>query len=392
MKETVIMIIHTDYPWKEGMSYRVQKMANQLSTKYSVTVISPILESSYSPGIERLKGYEVLRVQINLPRKTETNRLLYRLFFILSFTLSMVRIRKLFSSRKIKMVQAEQQLSLLPGFVLSFLLNAPFIVDDALAFEKYYEEYPRHLKLGAWLFEMLLFHSCRLIICSSFQAAASFPEVYRIAISKIRVIHNGVELAESLNVQLEHKNDEFRNIVFVASMYSGQNLRATGNLVKIFTAISKEVEKTRLFIIGGPTYMLREQHLENIQRLHKNIFILGRIPEEEKQQYLRTAHICPLPFDLKDKLMGGARLKALECLAYGKVVITTSAGVEGVSGAVDGVNMIIVDDFKDFEKRTIEVLRHPERYERLKRNAIQLATKYRWENVLLPYLKIVEQV
>ena len=138
--------------------------------------------------------------------------------------------------------------------------------------------------------------------------------------------------------------------------------------------------------------MLREQHLENIQKLHRNIFILGRIPEEEKQRHLRTAHVCPLPFDAKDKLMGGARLKALECLAHGKVVITTSAGVEGISGAIDGVNMIIVDNFKDFEKRMIEVLKHPERYEQLRRNATQLAKNYGWKNVLSPYLKIIEKV
>jgi glycosyltransferase involved in cell wall biosynthesis len=391
MEETVVMIVHTDYPWKEGMSYRVQKMVDQLSPKYNVVVISPILESSFSPGIEWLDRYEVLRVQLNIPKKAEANRILYRLLFTVSFTLSMVRIRKLFSSRRVKLIQAEQQLSLLPGFVLSFLLNAPLIADDALAFEKYCEEYPRHFRLGAWLFGFLLFNFCRLIICSSFQAATSFPKTYRIAISRIRVIHNGVELMENSNPQPEQKNEEFRNIVFVASMYSRQNLRAIGNLTNIFAAVSKEVEKARLFIIGGPTYMLREQHLKSILKLD-NIFILGRISEKDKQRYLRTAHICPLPFDPEDKLMGGARLKALECLAYGKVVITTSAGVEGISGAIDGVNMIIVDDFKDFKTCMIEVLKNPKRYEQLRQNAFQLANKYRWENLLLPYLKIIEKV
>lgn len=392
MKQKVIIIIHTDYPSKEGMSYRVHQMAYRLAIKYDVTVVAPILENSSSALRESSGSYEILRVPIPLyvPERVKSNRLLLRLVFMIFFTFSMVRVWKSVSISRVKLIQAEQQLSLLPALVLSLLLKVPLIVDDALAFEKYYEHYPKYIKSVAWMFEMLLFHSCRLIISSSWSAGQSFPEAFKISPSKIKIVPNGVESVSVLNQRAE-TNKGSKDVVFTASMYSPQNLRAITNLVKIFTDVSREIETARLFIIGGPTHMLGDEYLKDIKKLH-NVFILGRMSEQEKNRYLRSAKVCPLPFDPKDKLMGGVRLKSLECLAQGKVVISTSSGVEGIIGAIDGVNLIISDNFAEFKKHMVDVLKHPDKYEEIQRNAVQLADKYQWENILQPYLSIVESI
>ena len=50
--------------------------------------------------------------------------------------------------------------------------------------------------------------------------------------------------------------------------------------------------------------MLGNQYLEEIKTLH-NVFILGRVSEEEKNRYLSSANVMLLPFDPKDKLTGG---------------------------------------------------------------------------------------
>ena len=173
------------------------------------------------------------------------------------------------------------------------------------------------------------------------------------------------------------------------SLYSPQNLRAVRNIVKIFVQVSREVENARLFIIGGPTHMLGNQYLEEIKTLH-NVFILGRVSEEEKNRYLSSANVCPLPFDPKDKLTGGVRLKSLECLAHGKIVVSTSSGVEGIAGTSDGVNLFIINDFEMFSKRMVNILNHPENYVEIQKNAILLANKYQWANILQPYLNIIE--
>ncbi len=390
LKQRMIIIMHTDYPQKEGMSYRVHQMAKALSLKYAVTVLAPMIENPNSLVHERVERYDVRRIALGIPEGLETNRILFRFFFIFTYTLSMIRFWRTLIKGEIKFIQAEQQLSLLPAIVLSRLMNVPLIVDDALGFEKYYEHFPRYIRTAAWIFEMLSFHRCKLIICSSSIIAQSFPRVYKISPLKIRVIVNGVELLPVKNQQLG-LNTSSKDVVFIASMYSQQNLKAIKNLIKMFADISKEVETARLFIIGDPTYMLGTKYLQKLRKFD-NVFLLGRISEEEKRRYLRSASVCPLPFDPKDTLMGGIRLKSLECLANGKVVVSTSSGVEGIVGAIDGFNLLIRDDLKEFEKCMANVLKYPERYKRIGKHAVKLASKYQWKNILASYLNIAESM
>jgi len=56
----------------------------------------------------------------------------------------------------------------------------------------------------------------------------------------------------------------------------------------------------------------------------------------------------------------GMRIKALEGMACGRPIVTTSLGVEGIHGE-DGVHFLIADDALTFARKIIELLLHPQR-------------------------------
>jgi polysaccharide biosynthesis protein PslH len=56
----------------------------------------------------------------------------------------------------------------------------------------------------------------------------------------------------------------------------------------------------------------------------------------------------------------GMRIKALEGMACGRPIVTTSLGVEGIQGE-DGRHFLIADDALTFARKIIEILLHPQR-------------------------------
>ncbi len=68
----------------------------------------------------------------------------------------------------------------------------------------------------------------------------------------------------------------------------------------------------------------------------------------------------------------GLRIKLVEGLAYGKAIITTSIGAEGIP-YTHGKNMLIADTEKDFSEAVISLLTDKAKKHLLQRNARQLA-------------------
>jgi glycosyltransferase involved in cell wall biosynthesis len=122
------------------------------------------------------------------------------------------------------------------------------------------------------------------------------------------------------------------------------------------------------------------------------VLFLGQVSERKKAELLRTALVCPLPYDPTDILVGGARLKALELLSYGKVIVSTPTGVQGVQGIISGKNMIISQNMDDLARCIINVLMNPGKYKIIAENAALLSERLSWEKVLPEYTNIVQTI
>jgi polysaccharide biosynthesis protein PslH len=78
---------------------------------------------------------------------------------------------------------------------------------------------------------------------------------------------------------------------------------------------------------------------------------------------------------------GGTRLKILDAWSMGKAIVSTSIGCEGLE-TLDGVNMLIRDEPREFAAAVVDVLRNGELRARLEREGRHTAeTHYAWSVV-----------
>jgi len=78
--------------------------------------------------------------------------------------------------------------------------------------------------------------------------------------------------------------------------------------------------------------------------------------------YIDFADVCLLPYP-PDAVCGGARLKAMEYLARGKPVLSTSEGVRGIDGLRDGVEVVIAPaNPEDFARALYDLIRDRSRH------------------------------
>jgi len=78
---------------------------------------------------------------------------------------------------------------------------------------------------------------------------------------------------------------------------------------------------------------------------------------------------------------GGTRLKILEAMAFGRLVVSTSVGCEGLE-VVSGEHLIVADTPHDFAAGVVRALNDPELRQRITAKARKLVeTHYSWENI-----------
>jgi glycosyltransferase involved in cell wall biosynthesis len=71
----------------------------------------------------------------------------------------------------------------------------------------------------------------------------------------------------------------------------------------------------------------------------------------------------------------GLRIKIIEGMAYGKAIVSTSVGAEGIK-AEKGKDLLIADDAESFSNEVIRLLKDPSRKNELERNARAYAEKH----------------
>lgn len=146
-------------------------------------------------------------------------------------------------------------------------------------------------------------------------------------------------------------------------------------------------DKPWLYFLGALDYYPNAHAVEYI--LHKlmpalnateapyHILIAGKgLPDDLKHEIVQTPGISYLGFvpDLSDmirscdvmlnpvNLGGGIKTKAVEALAYGKMVVSTQSGAAGLISSACGANLAVVpdDDVNTFCEETIKAIRHPQ--------------------------------
>lgn len=182
----------------------------------------------------------------------------------------------------------------------------------------------------------------------------------------IIVVPNGVD-TDYFSPRDTQVNDN--SMVFVGDMGSTPNVDAMIYFYKeIYPKIRESVPSIQLVIVG-------RNPAKEIIALTKdpNIQVTGAVEDVRPFIASSTVVITPMISGM------GIKNKILEAMSMGKVVITTSAGCEGIhiTHCTDG---IVANDPEDFSEKVRYVLANPNFRKFLEKNARKtVMDKYRWD-------------
>jgi glycosyltransferase involved in cell wall biosynthesis len=177
---------------------------------------------------------------------------------------------------------------------------------------------------------------------------------------KIETCLTGLNLMDYVPVTLPKK----QNTVFhFASMDWMPNVEAVDWLLeKVWKDVLKEIPDAKLILAGRgmPTSLL--------QKASASITIIDNVPSSS--EFYNTYDIMLVPLWSGS----GLRIKLVEGLAYGKAIITTSIGAEGIP-YVANEHVMIADNHTEFIRAIILLLKDEQTKQALQQEARHLAEK-----------------
>lgn len=119
----------------------------------------------------------------------------------------------------------------------------------------------------------------------------------------------------------------------------------------------------------------------------RNILLLGKISDEEKNELYRISDISLNPMTSGS----GTNIKLLDYMAAGLPVITTSLGARGLG--IENYRQAIICPISDFPEKILDVLRNKDLYASLKENGRKfIEENYNWENIAEIMGKIISDM
>ena len=166
---------------------------------------------------------------------------------------------------------------------------------------------------------------------------------------------------------------EQKNILFTGTMDYRPNIDAMKWFcAEIFPVVLQQMPDAHLWIVGRDPAPV-------IKRLAgPNVTVTGEV--EDDLPYFHRTNIFVLPM----RYGGGVRLKLLQAMSCGLPVVSTPAGLEGVS-VRDGENVVTANNSKEFANKVVQALENPELAGSIGMNARKkVEESYSWESVLKP--------
>ncbi len=185
---------------------------------------------------------------------------------------------------------------------------------------------------------------------------------------RIEVIENGVD---TNSLQPLPEDPRSKTLLFVGTMSYPPNADAMLYFCqKTLPLIRKKIPDVNLLIVGqNPPQEIHKLAAEG------NILVTGEV--SDLKPYYEQAQVVIVPL----RAGGGTRLKILEAMAFGRPVVSTKLGCEGLCLKNDE-HILIADDPPEFSKYVIQLLKNVETRSRLANNARQLIeAKYDWRMV-----------
>lgn len=183
--------------------------------------------------------------------------------------------------------------------------------------------------------------------------------------ARVAVVPNGVDTCE-----FQPHGDGQGGVAFIGGTSWAPNLDALNFFCEqILPHLPVSARKSRsVRWIGSATPDQQRHYLDRY-----GVELTGYVTDVRPCMNEAACHIVPL------RAGGGTRLKILNSWAMGKPVVSTSIGCEGLA-AVDGINILVRDDPKEFARAVVAVLTDATLRERLGQQGRRTAEElYSWD-------------
>lgn len=207
-----------------------------------------------------------------------------------------------------------------------------------------------------------------------------FPDRYRI-------IPSGVDAASFAEaVPIPHFMDHKRNILFLSRLEKRKGLPF---LLEAYAKLKPELPDTRLIIVGGDGGLraVCERYVQ--QNRLQDVIFTGRVTEEEKPRYFKTADVYCAPNTGAESL----GIVLLEAMAAGTPIVASN--IQGFADVLtheqEGV-LVPPSDSDALCEALKRLLRDDAAREVMGRNAAKKAQEYTWERMASRVLEYYEEV
>lgn len=138
----------------------------------------------------------------------------------------------------------------------------------------------------------------------------------------------------------------------------------------IFPAVVKKYPDIKLFIYSEGTEKIRPAN-----EIKKNVILCGYVNDIWEELSDKNIVIVPL------KVGSGMRVKIIEMMAAGKIIVSTSIGKEGID-VKDNEHLLVADDSDTFIQKIFNILENKVNTDKLISNAkFIIAEKYSWRKI-----------
>ena len=180
----------------------------------------------------------------------------------------------------------------------------------------------------------------------------------------------------------DENNNSHHSLLFVGNFAYEPNVDAALYFSRdIFPIILKRMPDARLFLVGNSPTPEICSLVSNTQ-----IVVTGRVPSLIPFYKHADIVVCPL------RIGGGVKVKVLEALGWGKAIVSTSIGAQGIDLSTHRA-VAVADNIKNFAEKVIQFLEHPEERQIQEQEAVAYAkTLPNWDTVSKAFAQLYDEM
>ena len=383
------------YPLTDGGRIRVYNLLKQIARDHEVTLLALETQPTDVDSISRIQQYgttvHLVKHSHTLPR-VSLSILLKALFkkqpiTVARYNVSTYRqkIQELLASETFDIIHYEMfhtaqfhAESDLPS-VLS-----QQNVDSAIWHRLTDETSNIFYKFAYWT-QRISFQRYERVISPKFDAVTCTSEIDAAIFEQhcptdiVKVIPNGVDVT---HFTPDFEAEDAAHLIYIGSMDWYPNEDAVSFFVEdVLPTIRESVQNVKFSIVGGNP----SDHVQQFAD-REGVVVTGRVSEIKPYFSAATVFVVPL------RIGSGTRLKILEALAMGKVVVSTTVGAEGLA-LQDGEEIMIADEPIQFAEVVIQLLTDPALRKKIGENGRKRVEQdYDWRNIGRKLLTVYESI